>query len=178
MNDHLAKQTGSALFWKAVQLGGVKIIFLARTLILARLLVPEDFGLLAISLIAVDFLMSVTNIGMLPALVQRLDADERQYNTAWTLGIIRALGITSTVILAAPFIAALFAEPRSTDLIRVVAVRRFSGRASEQDFFDNEMSLRQSLAAAGIETSGAAEFARYNAPWTPGFFRRNEVANA
>lgn len=109
--------------WKAIQLTGVKVIFLARTLILAWLLVPEDFGLLAISMIGVDFLLSVTNFGMTPALVQRPHADEEQYNAAWTIGVIRAVGISIVVVLAAPLIAALFAEPRATDLIRVMAIR-------------------------------------------------------
>lgn len=123
MSVQLGRQAGSAMAWKAIQLVGVKLIFLARTLILARLLVPEDFGLLAISMIAVDFLISVTNLGMVPALVQRLDPDERQYNTAWTIGLGRAAVIAIVVFLAAPWVAALFAEPRATDLIRVVAIR-------------------------------------------------------
>jgi O-antigen/teichoic acid export membrane protein len=123
MRSPLGRQAGSAVVWKSIQMVGVKAIFLIRTLVLARLLLPEDFGLLAISMIAVDFLLSVTNLGMVPALVQRLETDERQYNTAWTVGIARALLIGGIVFLAAPLIATLFAEPRATDLIRVVAVR-------------------------------------------------------
>jgi lipopolysaccharide exporter len=123
VNTPLEHQAASAMIWKSIQLVGIKAIFLARTLILARLLFPEDFGLLAIAMIAVDFLLSVTNLGLMPALVQRSEADERQYNTAWTLGMGRALVVSGVVYLAAPFIAALFAEPRATDLIRVVAIR-------------------------------------------------------
>jgi lipopolysaccharide exporter len=123
MSSPLSHQAGSAMMWKSLQMVGVKAIFLIRTLVLARLLLPEDFGLLAISLIAVDFLLSVTNLGLIPALVQRQEADERQYNTAWTLGLGRAWLISGVVFLAAPLIATLFAEPRATDLIRVVAIR-------------------------------------------------------
>lgn len=111
------------MFWKAFQLGGVKVVFLARTLILARLLVPDDFGLLAISLIAVNFLTSVTNLGMVPALVQHHDPDERQYNTAWSIGVMRAFLIAVVVIVAAPFLADIFDEPRAAILIRVMALR-------------------------------------------------------
>ena len=123
MTALLARQTGSAMFWKSFQLGGVKLIFLARTLILARLLLPEDFGLLAISLIAVDVLLSVTNLGMIPALVQQVEPDERQYNVAWSAGVTRAVLISAIVFLAAPLIASLFAEPRAAILIRVMALR-------------------------------------------------------
>lgn len=123
MTAQLAQRTGSAMLWQAIQVAGVKAIFLARTLILARLLAPDDFGLLALSMIAVDFLLSVTNFGMMPALVQQGHVDERHYNIAWTIGLTRALVIALVVILSAPLIASLVAEPRATDLIRVVALR-------------------------------------------------------
>jgi lipopolysaccharide exporter len=111
------------MVWKSIQMIGVKSIFLIRTLVLARLLLPEDFGLLAISMIAVDFLLSVTNLGMIPALVQRREATEQQFNVAWTLGVGRALLISAVVFLAAPLIATMFTEPRATDLIRFMAIR-------------------------------------------------------
>jgi hypothetical protein len=44
-----ASLTGAAMTWQAAQHFGVKVIYLARVLILARLLLPEDFGLLAIA---------------------------------------------------------------------------------------------------------------------------------
>lgn len=111
------------MFWRSTQLVGVKLVFLARTMVLAWLLVPEDFGLLVISTIAVDVLLSVTNLGVIPALVQRRAPSENQYDAAWTLGMIRAAVITVGVFLAAPLIANLFAEPRAVNLIRVVAFR-------------------------------------------------------
>jgi lipopolysaccharide exporter len=123
VNDTLVGRAGGAMTWKAIQLASVKFIFLARTLVLARLLVPEDFGLLAVSLIAVDFLISITNFGLLPALVQRAEVEERHYHAAWTAGLLRAVAVALLVILAAPLIAALLAEPRAVSLIRVIALR-------------------------------------------------------
>ncbi len=123
MSSYLARRTGSAMFWKAFQLGSSKVIFLVRTLILARLLAPDDFGLLAISLVSVGFLVSITNLGMVPALVQHPDPDEQQYDAAWSVGVSRAAFIAVVVFLTAPLVAALFAEPRATNLIRVMALR-------------------------------------------------------
>jgi O-antigen/teichoic acid export membrane protein len=123
LSSQWGRQAGSALFWKSIQLVGGKSIFLIRTLVLAWLLAPEDFGLLAISMLAVDILMSVTNLGMIPALVQLPEPGERQYNAAWTAGMARALLITLVIFLAAPLIATWFAEPRATDLIRLAAIR-------------------------------------------------------
>lgn len=58
---------------------------------------------------------------------------------------------------------------------RVMAVRRYSGTWSENRYRDNEAYLLQALADDSIEVIGDPVFARYNAPFTPWFLRRNEV---
>ena len=113
--EPLATRTGRALFWKSVQLVGVKLIFILRLAILARLLQPDAFGLLAIALIPVDLLLNITDLGMVPALVQRQDVDKEHYDTAWSIGLYRALVIAALVLLAAPLIAWLAGEPRTAD---------------------------------------------------------------
>jgi O-antigen/teichoic acid export membrane protein len=123
VSGHIARRAGSAIAWRMAQLAGVKIIFLARTLVLARLLVPDDFGLLAVSLIAVDILKRITNLGMIPALIQRADADESHYSAAWTAGVVRALAIAAVVAAFAPGLASLFGDSRATNIIRVVALQ-------------------------------------------------------
>lgn len=123
MSPSLSHRTGSAVVWQALQLGGVKLIFLVRVIVLARLLLPEDFGLFAIALIALDFLLSITNFGMIPALVQRQDARREHYEAAWTIGLFRALAVGVAIALLAPWGAALFGEPEAATLLRVLALR-------------------------------------------------------
>lgn len=123
MSGSLSRRTGSAVMWQTLQLGGVKLIYLLRVIVLARLLLPEDFGLFAVALIALDFLLSVTNFGMIPALVQRQDAGREHYEVAWTIGLIRALAVGGIVALVAPWGAALFGEPQAATLLRVLALR-------------------------------------------------------
>jgi O-antigen/teichoic acid export membrane protein len=117
------EQAGSALAWKALQLGGAKAIFLARLVILARLVSPEDFGLLAIGVSSVGFLLTVTETGMIPALVQSQEVDEDRYNVAWTVTVARALLIGGAMLLAAPLVAQVFGEPRAVPIIRALALR-------------------------------------------------------
>ena len=123
MKDTSLKQAGSALVWRVIQLGGIKVIFMVRLLVLAWLLVPEDFGLLAIATTAVGFLVKITDLGMIPALVQSPEAEKRHYNAAWTVNVTRALLISGIVFLAAPFIAQIFAEPRAVPIIRALTLR-------------------------------------------------------
>ena len=58
---------------------------------------------------------------------------------------------------------------------RIVAVRRFSGRWTLQNFSRNESLLLDGLSKIGVEVSGRPELARYNSPFTPWFLRRNEI---
>ena len=58
---------------------------------------------------------------------------------------------------------------------REVAVIRFRGYAGQKDMKDVKSRLLDGLKKAGITTSGQPFLMRYNAPWTPGFLRRNEA---
>ncbi len=123
MSGQPGSRVGQALSWKAIQHVGVKLIFMVRLVVLARLLSPDDFGLLAIASVAIDFLLRVTNVGMVAALVQRAETEESHYDLAWTVGFLRGLLIALIVFLAAPEIAVFMADPRATPLIQVLALR-------------------------------------------------------
>jgi hypothetical protein len=58
---------------------------------------------------------------------------------------------------------------------RIVAVRRYSGRWNLKGYEANETALRDALKRDGLLVKGEPTFARYNAPYTPWFMRRNEV---
>ena len=58
---------------------------------------------------------------------------------------------------------------------RIMAVRRYSGRWTEQNYIRHEATLRSALDSAGIAFSGEPILARYNSPFSLPFMRRNEV---
>ena len=58
---------------------------------------------------------------------------------------------------------------------RVMAVHRYSGGWSEERYLEHEQMLLDALAVDRVETMGSPVFARYNAPITPWFLRRNEI---
>ena len=61
---------------------------------------------------------------------------------------------------------------------RVIAVLKFSGRWSDSVFKKKSAEMLENLAKAGIKNLGKVFSMRYNAPLTPWFLRRNEVATA
>jgi lipopolysaccharide exporter len=115
------KRAGKALLWKAAQLGTSKVVYLLGTLILGRLLTPNDFGLVAIATVAITTVMTATETGMTNALVQATTREREHYDVAWTIGLIRGSLVCAVLCLAAPFVAQLFGDPRATPLVRMMA---------------------------------------------------------
>jgi O-antigen/teichoic acid export membrane protein len=130
LKSHTLSVAGSAIFWQAIQYGGDKVIYLLRLIILAKLLTPDDFGLVAIASVAIEVLIRISNFGMIPALIQREDATDEHYDVAWTIGVLRAITITVVVLLAADTIAYFFAEPRAANILRALAFRPLIDAAS------------------------------------------------
>lgn len=151
MKAELTQLAGSALLWKATQLGIVKSLFLVRLLVLARLLAPEDFGLLAIAATASGFFLLLTDFGILPALVQRVQLNDKYYDTAWTLNVVRGLVVTASLFFGASVIAGLFDEPRAINIIRALALATLIEHMSSIKLADLIRALGcRSLAITGI----------------------------
>jgi lipopolysaccharide exporter len=126
----LAHRAVRALIWRGVAVGGDKLVFLARLVILARLLTPDDFGLVAIGLAVLAIAQSLTEFGLVAALIQLPATDKSQRDTAWTMNVLRGLGVTGVLFVGAPLIAAGFAEPRATAIIRALALTALLRAAS------------------------------------------------
>jgi O-antigen/teichoic acid export membrane protein len=156
-----AQDVGSALVWRGVQLFGAKGISLARFLILARLLNPDDFGLLAIAAVAIQLAMAVTTIGVGEVLVQRKEIKTDLYHTAWTVGILRAAAVALVLVISAPVIADFFGEPRATNILRVLAFKPILDALPSVKIVDLTRGLRFQpiamikISAAAIDTVGS-----------------------
>jgi lipopolysaccharide exporter len=109
--------------WRAVQLAGVQAIYFVRLLVLARLLAPDAFGLVAIAMVAVGIVARITDVGMIPALVQRGAATNQEFDAAWTVGLLRALVIAILLTAFARPVAALFDELPAAPVIQALAWR-------------------------------------------------------
>lgn len=117
------RAAGTAMLWQAFQMGGVKALYMVRLLVLAILLTPADFGLIAIALAATGFLLNLTNFGLIPAVVQAENMDDARYDAVWTFEMTRSVIVTALTFVLAPLIAKIFAEPHAVPIIQVLALR-------------------------------------------------------
>jgi len=93
-----------------------------RTIILARLLAPSDFGLLGIAMLAIATLETFSQTGFQAALIQKKENVESYLDTAWTVSAIRGVVLFSILFLSAPVIAKFFNSPQATLVIKVIAI--------------------------------------------------------
>ena len=83
-----------------------------NTVIVARLLLPEDFGVVAIGLGAMQILTNVSDIGVSQAVIKFRDADRNDLDTLFTLSVIRGLIIAAALAGLAPAAAAFYGDDR------------------------------------------------------------------
>ena len=93
-----------------------------RNIILARLLAPEDFGLLGIAMLAIATLETFSQTGFQPALIQKKGNIESYLNTGWTVSALRGMILFCILFFAAPTIAKFFNSPLASLVIRVIAI--------------------------------------------------------
>ena len=118
---HMAK--GAA--WAILMRLAVRGLGVISTLILARLLAPEDYGMIAMATVLLGAVEGITSFGFDAVLVQDQNAGPDKYDTAWTLGVIRGVVLGGAFALAAPFLADFYHEPRLVPLIQLLALGTF-----------------------------------------------------
>jgi PST family polysaccharide transporter/lipopolysaccharide exporter len=99
-----------------------KVIAAVQLAIVARLLTPADFGLMAASAVVLVAIMMLSEVGIEPALVTRKDPSSSDLAVAWTLSLGRSLILALTVWALADGIAWFFRAPDLALLLRVHAV--------------------------------------------------------
>lgn len=110
--------------WVAVTGGAQAIRFvltLVSTAILARLLSPTDFGLIAAASPVLAFTAMLQNLGLNEALVQRPELQKTHVNALFYLIVAFSALIAASLVLAAPLLAAVLSEPRLTGIIQAMA---------------------------------------------------------
>lgn len=101
---------------------GVKALGLISTMIVARILTPEDYGIIAIAIGIIGILEVLGEFGFDMALIRDQKATAAHYNTAFTLNFIRGCLFSVGVFFSAGFFASWFSAPHAVDLLRFLAL--------------------------------------------------------
>lgn len=99
-----------------------RAIGLVSTLILARVLLPEDFGIVAIASIVVFFFDSISNVGIREYLTQKSNLTDDDINSAWTFNGLTKLLVWGVFVLSSSFIADFYDKPELFYVFLVISL--------------------------------------------------------
>ncbi|MEN7342388.1 MAG: lipopolysaccharide biosynthesis protein [Pseudomonadota bacterium] len=125
MVSTLYKKMAIGAGWMTLFTMAHRFLGLISTVILARLLIPQDFGIIAMSMSLIAAVELLTGLSLHVVLVQREQLDDVHYNSAFTLNWVLASIAAALVFLLAPSTAAFFDEPRLVPVIYVLAFSVF-----------------------------------------------------
>jgi lipopolysaccharide exporter len=108
--------------WTLLSYGFNRALTFATTLVLARLLAPEDFGLLALATLAIGLFGLFRDLGLGSALVVRQDLTRRDQGTVFTLMLVTGVLLAALIAALTPVAAAAFDEPRLGDILPVLTL--------------------------------------------------------
>lgn len=118
----LKKEAVSSFFWVLLQQFGGQIIGFFVSIILARLILPEEFGLIAMLSVFIGIGTSFTSSGLNQSLIRTQAANEKDFSTIFYFNLFIAFIIYGLLFLLAPYVSIFYGYPILTDLIRVYCV--------------------------------------------------------
>jgi O-antigen/teichoic acid export membrane protein len=149
MSNDLRSKTVRAI--SHLGIGGAlgKVISLATTLLLARLLSPTDYGLMEIAMMFIGFISFFNEIGMGAAIVQKTDLTASEVNGCFAIAIGFSVVLCLAAVLASGYIAVFFKHPQLQGMISALAVGFILGAfgAVPEAFLRKEMHFK---AIAGV----------------------------
>lgn len=116
-----AKAT-SGLFWTLLQQFGYQGINFVVQLLLARILLPEAFGVIALLQIFISVGNNLIDSGMASSLIRNKDVDESDYSTVFYLNIVVATVLYGIMFASSSYIAKFYNMPILTDVIRIYCI--------------------------------------------------------
>ena len=117
----IKEQAAKSVFWSAAERFSVQGIQFVLTLVIARILSPDAYGLVAMLGIFMALSQVLVDSGFANALIQKKDRTETDYSTAFYFNAAGSLLIYLCLFVCAPLIARFFAEPQLTVIARVIA---------------------------------------------------------
>lgn len=147
----LSRVAVRATAWIGGLRGGIRALALARTIIIARVLPPEEFGVFGIALIMTGALSAVSQLGTSEALVQRRGNPIDYLNSAWSLKVVRGFINWAVLWIFAPTIAGFFGTPEAAVAIRVISLSFVFGALGNQGivFFIKDLDMKRQFIYEG-----------------------------
>ena len=158
MSTELRNRAFSNMIWRFMERIGAQGVAFVVEIVLARLLVPEAFGIVALVTVFINILQVFVDSGMGNALIQKKNADDLDFSSVFYFNMAMCLALYGLMFVAAPFIADFYNMPDLTPIIRVLGLMFIiSGvRNIQQAYVSKHLMFKKFFYATLGGTIGAA----------------------
>ena len=115
-------RTMNAAVWAFLATAGTRLVTLVSLAVLARLLAPRDFGLLAFALVYITYAETIGDLGTTVALIYWPERRDDAAQVTFVMNAVMGVFWFTLTLVLAPAIAAFFRNPEAADIVRVLAV--------------------------------------------------------
>lgn len=131
--------------WRFLERIGVQGVNFIVSIIVARLVAPEVYGIVALVTIFTTIMQVFIDSGLGTALIQKKNADDLDFSTVFYFNLLMCLALYGVMFLAAPFIASFYEMPQLTKIVRVLSLTLIvSGvRGIQQSYVSRNLQFKK-----------------------------------
>lgn len=122
MPEGLGQKTVKGVLWSSVERFSSQIVFFLVTLVLARYLTPDDFGLIGMLVVFLAVAQALVDGGFSLALIRKQNRDNVDNSTIFYFNIVTSLFVYLLLYAIAPWVASFFHESQLTEVMRVLCI--------------------------------------------------------
>lgn len=108
--------------WRFAERCGAQLVTFIVSVVLARILEPEDYGQIALITVFTTIMQVFVDSGLGTALIQKKDADDLDFSSVFYFNLIVCLALYAVMFMAAPVIANFYMDSSLTPIIRVTSL--------------------------------------------------------
>ena len=122
MVDSIKNKAFSNMLWRFMERSGAQAVAFLVQIVLARLIAPEAFGIIALVTVFIAVLQVFIDSGMGNALIQKKNADDLDFSSVFYFNMTMCIVLYGLMFVAAPFIADFYNMPDLTPVVRVLSL--------------------------------------------------------
>lgn len=122
MRDNLTQTAAKGVMWVSISQFSTQAFQFVVTIFLARLLIPEDFGIVGMAAVFTGFVVCINRLGFNAAIVQKKEITEKHLSTAFWSCVLIAIILYILTIAISPFIAGFFNKEIVRPVVCIVAI--------------------------------------------------------
>lgn len=122
MSESLKSKTAKSVLWSAIERFSVQGIQFLLSIIIARLVLPSDYGMIAMVVIFLSIAQTLIDSGFSTALIQKQDRSDKDYSTVFYFNLVLGLLLYLVLYCGAPWIASFYELPVLTTVTRVIGL--------------------------------------------------------